>query len=234
MVQVLAPVESVEVNIAESFPPQYFLQVTSGLPNGCVEFDGYEVDRSGDTITVKMTNLEPAKSAEPRACTMLYGMVETNIPLGSNFEGGVTYTVLVNDVTETFVAQGSAGPEPIMGGGSSDVLVKMGEPVSIGIGDGAVFNPGEFRIQLLEVMEDSRCPTDAKCVWEGRATILVGVSGNMVPSLIEVTLGSPTRGVAGYTVDLIELDPPPSLESDQEGGPAYVATIRVTSDGSDQ
>ena len=39
LVVVAAPIESVEVIIAESFPPQYFLKVKSGLPNGCVRFN---------------------------------------------------------------------------------------------------------------------------------------------------------------------------------------------------
>ena len=34
-----------------------------------------------------------------------YRTVETVIPLGSEFESGEAYTVVVNDVTETFVAQ---------------------------------------------------------------------------------------------------------------------------------
>ncbi|MEE9161988.1 MAG: hypothetical protein V3U35_03365 [Candidatus Neomarinimicrobiota bacterium] len=103
MIVVLAPILSVEVQVAESFPPQYFLQVESGLPNGCVEFDGYEVERRGETITVSVTNLEPADRDTP--CTEIYRTVMTSIPLGSDFESGRTYTVLVNDVTETFSAQ---------------------------------------------------------------------------------------------------------------------------------
>ena len=98
----LAPINSVEITIAESFPPQYFVGVTSGLPNGCVEFDRYEVTRDGDTIRIAVINLEPVGMA----CTDEYGTVEHNIPLGSEFEPGRTDTVLFNDVTETFTAQG--------------------------------------------------------------------------------------------------------------------------------
>ncbi|MCH8346749.1 MAG: hypothetical protein IIC87_07485 [Chloroflexi bacterium] len=103
MRRVLAPIERVEIVIAESFPPQYFLHVTSGLPNGCVRFDRYEVMREGDTVRVTVTNLMPADDG--LLCTQLYGTVQHNIALGSSFVSGTTYTAAVNDVTRTFVAQ---------------------------------------------------------------------------------------------------------------------------------
>ena len=41
LVQVPAPIESVKLNIMESFPLQYSLIVVSGLPNTCVSYGGY-------------------------------------------------------------------------------------------------------------------------------------------------------------------------------------------------
>lgn len=59
-VQVPAPVESVEVLVMESFPPQYALVVVSGLPNACISFGGYRLDRDGTTIRIEMVNWKPA------------------------------------------------------------------------------------------------------------------------------------------------------------------------------
>ena len=110
LVVVAAPIDGVEVIVAESFPPQYFLHVKSGLPNGCVRFNEYVVSRSDAAIDVKVTNLEPADKNV--LCTMVYGTVDSNIALGSDFEGGKQYTVRVNDVIETFTAQdGDAAAE---------------------------------------------------------------------------------------------------------------------------
>ncbi len=103
-VVVLAPIDEVRITIAESYPPQYFVQVLSGLPNGCARFDDYDLVRDGDLIKIKVTNFVPA----PRglmACTVIYGTVEHNIALGIDFTPGERYSVEVNDVTETFVAQ---------------------------------------------------------------------------------------------------------------------------------
>lgn len=103
MVKVLAPIDHVEVVVAESFPPQYFLHVVSGLPNGCVRFDSYDVSRDGNTIRVTVTNLEPEDRGT--ICTQVYGTVAHNIPLGADFVSGTSDTVVLNDVTTTFVAQ---------------------------------------------------------------------------------------------------------------------------------
>ncbi len=110
VVEKLAPIDRVEILVAESFPPQYFVLVESGLPNGCVKFDRYEVARDGDTIRVAVINREPVGMF----CTDEYGAVENNIPLGSDFDPGATYTVQVNDVAETFVTQ-DAAPTPDIG-----------------------------------------------------------------------------------------------------------------------
>jgi hypothetical protein len=104
-VETLAPIESVMVNVAESFPPQYFVAIESGLPNGCARFERIDVARDGTTIRLTVLNTVPAPSAE-LACTLIYGIVSNTVALGSDFEPGVEYSVVVNEtVTEIFLAQ---------------------------------------------------------------------------------------------------------------------------------
>ena len=102
-----SPVERVQLEILESWPVQYNLRVISGLPKGssCSRFNGYEV-RFVDptTIEVVVTHHEVAETNV--ICTADYPIVETAIPLGSDFESGTEYTITVNsEATETFVAQ---------------------------------------------------------------------------------------------------------------------------------
>ena len=102
-----SPIQSAEIVILESFPPQYQLRVVSGLPkgSGCSQFNGYEVRRSeANEIEVVVTHHEVADRLV--VCTADFPIVETNIPLGSGFESGEKYTVRVNsDTTTSFVAQ---------------------------------------------------------------------------------------------------------------------------------
>jgi hypothetical protein len=102
-VRVLAPIDEVEVLMRESYPVQYALRIVSGLPNGCTEFDQLSWERKDDIIQVEVFNVRPA--SDEIACTAIYGMVTNVIELGSDFTSGATYTIVINDVTETFVAQ---------------------------------------------------------------------------------------------------------------------------------
>ena len=102
-VEVRAPIVRVSVRVAESFPPQYFADVTSGLPDGCTEFGRFAVRREASIVFVDVFNTRPASSDV--ACTMIYGEKETAVPLGSELTPGATYTLDVNGTRETFVAQ---------------------------------------------------------------------------------------------------------------------------------
>ena len=102
-----SPIERVEVVALESSPTQYELRVVSGLPMGsaCSIFNGYEIRRADPAIIeVDVTHHEVA---DPEViCTADYPIVETSIPLGSDFEPGMEYSITVNsDTTETFVAR---------------------------------------------------------------------------------------------------------------------------------
>ena len=102
-----SPIESAEIMVLESAPPQYQLRVISGLPMGssCSQFNGYEIRRrESNEIEVVVTHHEVADQLV--VCTSDFPIVETNVPLGSNFEPGKEYTIRVNsDTTVSFEAQ---------------------------------------------------------------------------------------------------------------------------------
>jgi hypothetical protein len=99
---VVAPIDGVELLIRESLPPQYALEITVGLPDACHSFESAEVARSGDTITVRVTN---SRLTGDVACAQVYGQHVETVELGTDFEPGTEYTVHVNDETLTFTAQ---------------------------------------------------------------------------------------------------------------------------------
>ena len=105
--RVLAQIVSIEVTVAESFPPQYFLHVVSSLPNGCHRPDGWELEReSASEIRVSVYNTVPDESSVGSyVCTMQFGTAESTVPLGSGFDPGTAYVVFVNDRETVFTAQ---------------------------------------------------------------------------------------------------------------------------------
>jgi hypothetical protein len=99
----LAPIEGVDILTLESFPPRYTAHVRYGLPNGCARPGGYDVLSQADEVHVSVYYLRPA---DPRTiCTMIYGIAEVDVPLGSGFAAGQTYAVVVNGTRHTFTAQ---------------------------------------------------------------------------------------------------------------------------------
>ena len=99
-----APIDELDVRIAESFPPQYFVYILAGLPSGCVEQYTHTVARSGNDVIIEVLNSAPDGTP---FCTAIYGQYELNLPLGSDFVSGQDYTVIVNggDAEFVFTAQ---------------------------------------------------------------------------------------------------------------------------------
>ena len=219
-----APIDGIKIEIAESFPPQYFLVVESGLPDSCVKFDRYEVERHGRTLDVKVTNLQPADKT--LLCMQVYGTVESRIALGTDFEPGEVYVAQVNDSTFSFMAQGPVDPSAEPG------------PFRVGIGQTVTIEFENLAINFSEVVEDPRCALNIVCLWEGRAIIRVELASSGKPvGVTELTLqpGSPfptgpaPAQIGEYLVTLLALDPYPGSVGPPDSGrlPDYVATLTV-------
>ena len=52
----------------------------------------------------------------------------------------------------------------------------IGQEFSLQIGESASIKGEKLQIRFLEVTEDSRCPRDAICVWEGRIICMVEIT----------------------------------------------------------
>lgn len=54
-------------------------------------------------------------------------------------------------------------------------------------------------VQPVEVLEDSRCPMNARCVWAGRVRVkMVWIRGNGEKQPFEATLGEPVQLADGH------------------------------------
>ena len=62
---------------------------------------------------------------------------------------------------------------------------------------------GPLRVTPLKVVEDSRCPINARCVWAGRLILRVDVRGS---GRRDLTLGEP-QSVAGGKLSLVAAEP---------------------------
>jgi hypothetical protein len=89
-------VQTVDVLIAESFPPQISAHVTAIIPDSCTKAREPEISRDGSTITVTLTGERP----EGVLCAQVISTYDKSIPLGTLNPGH--YTLHVNNVTKEF------------------------------------------------------------------------------------------------------------------------------------
>jgi hypothetical protein len=76
-------------------------------------------------------------------------------------------------------------------------------------------------------IEDSRCPSDVTCVWEGRASVTLDIYDQKQHQTILLTTGENTTSyVDSYKINLIDILPHPT--SSKDISEEYVATISVS------
>lgn len=112
---------------------------------------------------------------------------------------------------------------------NAPVEVSPGAEFELGIGETARVANGDLTITFERVVEDSRCPMDAVCVWAGRATIRLATrSGAADPVPLELsTREGPDAAASGpFTIRLLAIAPPRRARDPGEPGP-YRATLRV-------
>ncbi len=104
MVRVKAQIEDIKLNVTDSDPPEFSLEITSRIPGGCVKSNGYNFARNRYNMFALLFNLEPADPNTP--CTKILGRHEATIDLGTKFRHDRTYVVQIHD--EAYVFNGGA------------------------------------------------------------------------------------------------------------------------------
>ncbi|MEO7660406.1 MAG: hypothetical protein ABIV48_12405 [Pyrinomonadaceae bacterium] len=113
----------------------------------------------------------------------------------------------------------------------SAVIVEARSPesVTLRVGEKKSVDKGKLKISFLKVVEDSRCPTGATCIWAGNAKIRLSISiGRSDAKIIELNSNLDPQSIVayGYEIKFGMLAPPPG-ESGNGKPAADVATILV-------
>ncbi len=86
-----------------------------------------------------------------------------------------------------------------------------------------------IRISFEAVLEDSRCATDVVCVWEGNASVQVGIGAGTGPThalQLNTSLEPQSGEWNGVVVTLLEVTPSPTSDSTIPAGD-YAVTLRL-------
>jgi hypothetical protein len=92
---------------------------------------------------------------------------------------------------------------------------------------GQAIKLNSISLRFLQILEDSRCPVGAQCIWAGDATIQLDIQGpGQLQKQVNLSLSQPGQlnsfGLK-YQIKLVQLSPHPGSQSSQ----APVATLTV-------
>ena len=117
------------------------------------------------------------------------------------------------------------------------VPVKIGEEFSLALGESVGIDQSGVSVGFKAVVEDSRCPMNARCIWEGNARIAILVSafpagrpaGTHDVTNGKIELNTSTRfntreKITDFVVELRRLEPDRVAGAQTRG---YVATLFV-------
>ena len=85
--------------------------------------------------------------------------------------------------------------------------VKLGQPVSV----------GALVVTPVSVVEDSRCPVNARCVWAGRLIVRTQIDGAGWRDTTNITLGE-SYGTHGSVVTLVSGEPGKTTDRETQPG----------------
>ncbi|MFX0123604.1 MAG: hypothetical protein ACFFAE_08165 [Candidatus Hodarchaeota archaeon] len=106
--------------------------------------------------------------------------------------------------------------------------------ISLHIGESVIIKDHGIKLKFVDVLEDSRCPSDVECVWEGTVSLMINIQHNS-QALGNFILNSSNlykTSFLGYYVKFIELEPYP-ISTEIIPKTSYRATFSVNEYGSD-
>jgi len=192
-------------------------------PNGCWSADGLDVATTGRVV--ELTPWDLNSGAE--ACTMIFGYLDHQATLTLSEPGEWTLRARGRRVRGDGRSDGTVTAERTVFVRPAYTSVQPFE-ARVRLGDEIVVD-GVFSISFDDLTEDSRCPVDVVCVWQGNAAVVLGLTlgdGPTVPATVN-TGGEPHSAVHGsYRVTLVDVLPAPYSTSPIDRDD-YEAILRV-------
>lgn len=106
--------------------------------------------------------------------------------------------------------------------------------ISLYIGESVIINDHGITLKFVDVLDDSRCPSDVVCVWEGTVSLMINIQysnqdlGNFILNLTNLHKAS----FMGYYVKFKALEPYP-ISTETIPKTSYYATFIIDEYGPD-
>ena len=115
------------------------------------------------------------------------------------------------------------------GSDRQDALIAAAQEMTLRVGEEKAVSKSVVRLAFGLVVEDSRCPIDAVCVWQGNAMVELGIRAGMGPTQpirLNTTLEPRSTVWNGIRISLLELQPAPRAAEPTKPD-AYQVKVRL-------
>ena len=87
--------------------------------------------------------------------------------------------------------------------------VRLGDIERVKVHQSIKYNDAYIQVKLDSVLNDSRCPVDAECFWEGNAEVRFEITTEkeVKKVLLNTTLSPKSALINDYTIELVSLMP---------------------------
>ena len=114
-----------------------------------------------------------------------------------------------------------------------EIEVSQGDVFTLAPGETAHVGGTEVLIHFDRVTEDSRCPTDVQCPWQGNAAVRLELSSRIAefapqPVVLNTGIEPRERAMLGITVRLVDVDPYPRAADPPIDPARYRVELTVT------
>jgi hypothetical protein len=91
------------------------------------------------------------------------------------------------------------------------------------------FSEENTAIYFLTVVDDSRCPSDVTCTWEGKSTLMFDVINDQGNMTLSIDNNNSVKVFDKYKIELIDVKPNP-ISTKTINLDDYIAVLKVTND----
>jgi hypothetical protein len=111
-------------------------------------------------------------------------------------------------------------------GPDDPIIVSVYTQFNIAFDQEASIKDENLILKFAEVVEDSRCPDDVQCIWEGR--LVITINANNQP--LELSIGGQSEPIVtmeGHRITIVEVvEPTPKSGVDAKDSD-YIVTLKV-------
>ncbi len=108
-------------------------------------------------------------------------------------------------------------------GGSAATL---DQPVQLAPGESAVLKAEKLEVTFVEIISDSRCPTDTTCFWQGTVTVRLAIRSDGKVTQHEADTSNDVA-IKDFVVDVLDVLPARGPQSQRIAPADYRVTLKI-------